>query len=82
MDRCYRPEPFPSDRHRVEYFCTRSLPLGSAFGCPKAFGLASRRSHRLGFGLYEKITAPLVAAAKPKTEGGTVSLHRLATRQG
>ena len=19
MDRCYRPEPFPSDRHRVEY---------------------------------------------------------------
>jgi hypothetical protein len=35
MDRCYRPEPFESDRHRVEY-------------------------------LYEKITAPLVAAAKPK----------------
>ena len=38
VDRCYRPEPFSSDRHRVEYL----------------------------FALYEKITAPLVAAAKPK----------------
>ncbi len=38
VDRCYRPDPFPSDRHRVEYL----------------------------FALYEKITAPLVAAAKPK----------------
>ena len=38
VDRCYRPEPFPSDRHRVEYL----------------------------FALYEKLTAPLVAAAKPK----------------
>jgi hypothetical protein len=37
VDRCYRPEPFPSDRHRVEYL----------------------------FALYEKLTAPLVAAAKP-----------------
>ena len=37
VDRCYRPEPFDSDRHRVEYL----------------------------FALYEKITAPLVAAAKP-----------------
>jgi hypothetical protein len=37
VDRCYRPEPFPSDRHRVEYL----------------------------FALYEQITAPLVAAAKP-----------------
>jgi hypothetical protein len=37
VDRCYRPDPFPSDRHRVEYL----------------------------FALYEKITAPLVAAAKP-----------------
>ncbi len=36
-DRCYRPEPFPSDRHRVEYL----------------------------FALYEQLTAPLVAAAKP-----------------
>jgi len=34
VDRCYRPEPFPSDRHRVEYL----------------------------FALYEKLTAPLVAA--------------------
>lgn len=38
VDRCYRPEPFESDRHRVEYL----------------------------FNLYEKLTAPLVAAAKPK----------------
>jgi hypothetical protein len=38
VDRCYRPEPFDSDRHRVEFL----------------------------FALYEKITAPLVAAAKPK----------------
>jgi hypothetical protein len=38
VDRCYRPDPFPSDRHRVEYL----------------------------FALYEKLTAPLVAAAKPK----------------
>jgi hypothetical protein len=38
VDRCYRPEPFTSDRHRVEYL----------------------------FALYEKITAPLVAAARPK----------------
>jgi len=37
VDRCYRPEPFFSDHHRVEYL----------------------------FALYEKITAPLVAAAKP-----------------
>ena len=37
VDRCYRPEPFDSDRHRVEYL----------------------------FALYEKITAPLVAAARP-----------------
>ena len=37
VDRCYRPEPFPSDRNRVEYL----------------------------FALYEQITAPLVAAAKP-----------------
>jgi hypothetical protein len=41
VDRCYRPDPFPSDRHRVEYL----------------------------FALYEKITAPLVAAAKPKRKG-------------
>ena len=37
VDRCYRAEPFDSDRHRVEYL----------------------------FALYEKITAPLVVAAKP-----------------
>ena len=37
VDRCYRPEPFPSDRHRVEYLFAR----------------------------YEKLTTPLVAAAKP-----------------
>ncbi|HVM46606.1 MAG TPA: DNA methyltransferase [Candidatus Acidoferrum sp.] len=37
VDRCYRPEPFASDRQRVEYL----------------------------FALYEKLTAPLVAAAKP-----------------
>ena len=41
MDRCSRPEPFPSDRHRVEYL----------------------------FALYEQITAPLVAAAKPARKG-------------
>jgi hypothetical protein len=41
VDRCYRPEPFPSDRHRVEYL----------------------------FALYEQITAPLVAAAKPARKG-------------
>ncbi len=38
VDRCYRKEPFPSDRHRVEYL----------------------------FALYEKITAPLLPAGKPK----------------
>ena len=41
VDRCYRSEPFSSDRDRVEYL----------------------------FVLYEKITAPLVAAAKPKRKG-------------
>jgi hypothetical protein len=41
LDRCYRPEPFPSDRRRVEYL----------------------------FALYEQITAPLVAAAKPARKG-------------
>ena len=41
VDRCYRSEPFPSDRHRVEYL----------------------------FALYEKITAPLLPAAKPKRKG-------------
>ena len=44
VDRCYRPEPFPSDRHRVEYL----------------------------FALYEKLTAPLVAAAKPARKGRKV----------
>lgn len=38
VDRRYRPEPFLSERHRVEYLFT----------------------------LHEKLTAPLVAAAKPK----------------
>jgi len=38
VDRCYRSEPFPSDRHRVEYL----------------------------FALYEKLTAPLMEAEKPK----------------
>jgi hypothetical protein len=41
VDRCYRSEPFPSDRHRVEY----------------------------PFALYEQLTAPLVAAAKPARKG-------------
>jgi hypothetical protein len=41
VDRCYRHDPFPSERHRVEYL----------------------------FALYEKITAPLVASAKPKRKG-------------
>ena len=41
VDRCYRPDPFPSERHRVEYL----------------------------FALYEKITVPLVAAAKTKRKG-------------
>ena len=44
VDCCYRPEPFPSDRHRVEYL----------------------------FALYEKLTAPLVAAAKPTRKGRKV----------
>ena len=44
VDRCYRPEPFPSDRHRVEYL----------------------------FALYEKLTAPLVAAARPARKGRRV----------
>ena len=38
VDRCYRPEPFTSERQRVEFL----------------------------FALYEKLTAPLIAAAKPK----------------
>jgi hypothetical protein len=37
----YRPEPFPGDRHRVEYL----------------------------FALYERLTAPLVAAVKPMRRG-------------
>jgi hypothetical protein len=41
VDRCYRSEPFPSDRHRVECL----------------------------FALYEQLTAPLVAAAKPARKG-------------
>ena len=38
VDRCYRKEPFASDRQRVEFL----------------------------FQLYEKLTVPLIAAAKPK----------------
>jgi hypothetical protein len=41
VDRCSRPGPFPSDRHRVEYL----------------------------FALYEQLTPPLVAAAKPARKG-------------
>lgn len=37
VDRCYRHEPFDSDRHRVEYL----------------------------FAPYERLTVPLVTAAKP-----------------
>jgi hypothetical protein len=36
VDRCYRPEPFPSDRHRVEYLFAlyEQLTQGSAVsGC-------------------------------------------------
>jgi len=42
VDRCYRREPFQSDRQRVEFL----------------------------FALYEKLTAPLLAAAKPKRPRG------------
>ena len=50
---CHRPEPFPNDRHRVEYF----------------------------FALYEKLTAPLVTAAKSarkrrKVQAVTSQVHR------
>lgn len=38
MDKCYRPEPFTSERQRVEFLFAR----------------------------YEKLTAPLITAAKPK----------------
>lgn len=38
VERCYRKDPFPNDRARVEHL----------------------------FALYEKLTAPLVAPAKPK----------------
>jgi hypothetical protein len=41
VNRCYRPEPFLSDRPRVEYL----------------------------FALHEKLTTPLVAAAKPARKG-------------
>ncbi len=41
VDRCYRPELFPSDRHRVEYLFAR----------------------------HERLTAPLLAAAKPPRKG-------------
>jgi hypothetical protein len=42
VDRCYRPEPSPSDRHRVQYL----------------------------FALYDdKLTAPVIAAAKPARKG-------------
>jgi hypothetical protein len=40
VDKCYRPEPFTSERQRVEFL----------------------------FALYEKLTAPLVAAAQPKRQ--------------
>ena len=46
VDRCYRPEPFPSDRHRVEYLIA----------------------------LYEQLTAPLAAAAKPARKGRKVQM--------
>jgi hypothetical protein len=41
VDHCYRPEPFLSDQHRVEYL----------------------------FALYDQLTVPLVAAAKPARKG-------------
>ena len=41
VERCYRPEPFLRDRHRLEYL----------------------------FALYEQLTAPLVAVAKPARKG-------------
>lgn len=48
VDRCYRPDPFESDRQRVEFL----------------------------FALYEKLTAPLVAAAaKPKPRRKSFGRH-------
>ena len=47
VDRCYRKEPFPSDRLRVEFL----------------------------FQLYEQLTAPLIAAAKPKRDRRTKGLY-------
>jgi hypothetical protein len=32
VDRCYRPEPFPSDRHRVEYAPTESNARDGSHG--------------------------------------------------
>jgi hypothetical protein len=47
VDKCYRPEPFTSERQRVEFL----------------------------FALYEKLTAPLIAAAKPKRAKKTKGLY-------
>jgi hypothetical protein len=51
VEKCYRPEPFHSDRERVEYL----------------------------FGLYEKLTAPLLPAT-PKAKGRRSGSSALPTK--
>ena len=65
VDRCYRPEPFPSDRHRVEDLLGRASVRASPniSGCLWKSGLARTLA------LPGQPTAPLVAAAKPARKG-------------
>jgi hypothetical protein len=42
VDRCYRPEPFPSDRHRVEYL----FALCEKLSAPLVAGVKPRRKGR------------------------------------
>lgn len=71
--------PFTSDRHRIEYLCTRSLRSGRP---PAPRHPSELRLVELGFAFCVKLTAPLVAAAKPKRKKKTELSARSANLTG
>ena len=65
MDRCYRPEPFPSDRQRVEDLLGRASVCASPNISDRLWKSGLART----LALPGQPTAPLVAAAKPARKG-------------
>jgi hypothetical protein len=65
VDPCYRPEPFPSDEHRVEYLLGRASVLAS----PSISDRLCKSGLARTLALPGQVTAPLVATTKPVRKG-------------